>query len=99
MSGHSDQGTQRGGSFTELDVLRSADGLKAIISQRKSTGVITCAIVKEFQRDGETVTTGFIPESLMDDYITMAQLAKKRIEELRRTGAVPAPQRAHNSHR
>jgi hypothetical protein len=90
--GHS--GSPQSSSFTELDVLRSADGLKAIISQRRSTGVITFAIVKEFERDGQTETTSFIPETMVNELAEMVELVKSRIAKLRTGGGVPAPRAA-----
>jgi hypothetical protein len=68
--------------FRDLDVLRNAEGMKAVISLRLSNGVITFIIIREFERDGETSTTGFVPASQIDAYIEFVLLVKKRIVEL-----------------
>lgn len=60
-----------------------ANGLKASISQRRSSGLITFSIVREFDRDGITDWTTFIPEHFMDDYMKMLEMVKNRISELR----------------
>lgn len=69
--------------FVELDVLRSANGTKGIISQRISNGVITFSIVKEFERDGMADWTSFFSENQFDDVHDMLELLKARIAELR----------------
>lgn len=60
-----------------------ANGLKAEISQRRSNGLITFSIVREFDRDGITDWTTYIPEHFMDDYVKMIEMVKSRIAELR----------------
>ena len=70
--------------FVELDVLRSANGTKGIISQRVSNGVITFSIVKEFERDGIPDWTSFFTEVQLEDFQEMFELIKKRIGELRK---------------
>ncbi len=69
--------------FIELDVLRSASGVKAVISQRTSNGVITFTIVKEFKRHGVADWTGFFAEDEFSDFEEMVGLVKTRIAELR----------------
>ena len=68
--------------FRDLDVLRNAEGMKAIISQRLSNGVITFSIVREFVRDGQTETTSFIPMHQIDAFADLVTLVKKRCKEL-----------------
>jgi hypothetical protein len=70
--------------FLELDVLRSAAGTKAVISQRLSNGVITFTIVKEFHRRGVPDWTAFFAEDEMEDFEEMLALVKARIAELRK---------------
>jgi hypothetical protein len=72
------------GKFIELDVLRSASGVKGIISQRVASGVITFSITKEFSRNGVLEWTSFFSEVEMDDFDEMVELVKKRIAELRK---------------
>lgn len=70
--------------FEDLDVLRDSHGLMAIISRRKSNGVITFGVFKEFERDGKLMRTGFIPEQLLGEaYEQMVRLARRRCKELR----------------
>lgn len=69
--------------FLELDVLRSAAGTKAVISQRLSNGVITFTIVKEFNRRGVVDWTSFFAEDEIEDFEAMFSLVKARIAELR----------------
>ncbi len=82
--------------FLELDVLRSACGVKAVISQRTSNGVITFTIVKEFNRHGTTDWTGFFAEDELGEFEEMLALVKKRIAELRADPKV-APIRARTA--
>lgn len=77
--------------FADVDTLRSSDGLKVIISQRRSNGVFTFGVFKEYSRDGETHQTGFIPESLGESYLHMVGLAIARIAEIKASGTHPFP--------
>ena len=78
-----------GTGFNDLDTLRNADGLVAFISQRKSNGSITIAVMKEFERDGSMHRTQFISELMFDSYLDMVKLAITRARELRDKGLVP----------
>jgi hypothetical protein len=69
--------------FVDIDTLRNADGIIAIISQRKSSGVYTIAVMKEFERDGQWERTQFISEHLFDSYTDMVQRAIERVRALR----------------
>ena len=81
--------TKKSDLFRELDVLRNAEGMKAVISQRISNGTITFAIVREFTRDGKVETTGFIPLQAIDAFADMLELVKKRCAELEKGSAQP----------
>ncbi len=76
--------------YADIDVLRSADGITAIISQRRSSGVLTFSIFKEFERDGVIEKTAFITEQLVDSYLAMAEMVKERITKLREMATLPA---------
>lgn len=76
----------RNNNYQDLDKLRDAAGLISIISLRKSTGVITFAIFKEYMRDGQTEKSTFVPETLIDEYVALVQLTKKRILQIRAQG-------------
>lgn len=54
-----------------------------IISQRRSNGVITFSIVREFERDGVPDWTSFFSEAQLEDFEQMLGMVKKRIAELR----------------
>jgi hypothetical protein len=74
---HKDRG------FDDIDTLRNADGIIAIISRRRATGAYTVAVMKEFERDGMHERTQFISENLFDSYQDMVQRAIERVRELR----------------
>jgi hypothetical protein len=77
--------------FADVDTLRSSDGLKVIISQRRSNGVFTFGVFKTYSRDGAEHQTGFIPENLGDSYKHMVELALERIAEIKASGTHPFP--------
>lgn len=83
--------------FKPLDTLEMPGGknslIKGIISQRKSNGVITFAIVREFERDGIAEWTSFFSEAQMPEFKQMLELVEKRIAALRKDPNV-APLRA-----
>jgi hypothetical protein len=81
--------TSRAG-FKDLDKLKNADGLVAIISQRLTNNMITFAIFKEFERDGQIQRTSFVPEVLAKSYLDLATMAVERIAEIRKSGKAPA---------
>ncbi len=69
--------------YEDLDRLKSADGIVAIISRRRSTGVLTFGIFKEFERDGVMERTSFISENLAPSWLEMAEMVVKRIAEIK----------------
>jgi hypothetical protein len=75
--------------FVDVDRLEDANGLVAIISQRKSNGVMTMGVFKEFERDGRLERTAFIPEPLFDAYEAMVRLARERVAKIVAEGAAP----------
>ncbi len=80
-------------SWIELDRLRNSDGIIAIISQRRRDGVLTVAVMREFERDGRVEPTAYIPERLLESAARMLELARARCAELRTAGALPFPVR------
>jgi hypothetical protein len=68
--------------FENVDELRDSNGLLAKISRRTKTGELTFAILKEFERDGETETTSFIPFSKIDALEQLVQALKSRCTEI-----------------
>jgi hypothetical protein len=69
--------------YVDLDVLKNADDLMAIISQRQSNGVITFAIFKEFDRDGRRERTTFVAESLAESYKDLLDITITRIKKIK----------------
>lgn len=78
-----------GSGFVDVDELRDAHGLVAIISQRRSNGQMTIGVFKEFERDGRMERTAFIPEPLFAAYNAISKLAQERILEIRAKGEEP----------
>ena len=77
--------------YVDVDKLRNAEGLVAIISQRRANGTFTFGIFKEFERDGQTERTGFVPAEMAESYIALVRIAVERIERIRATGKAPFP--------
>lgn len=46
--------------FKEVEVLRDADGVVAVVSERVTTGRISFMLGREFERDGKTERSPFI---------------------------------------
>lgn len=70
-----------GSTFEELEVVRNADYLVAHISRRTRSNQITFAISKEFERDGETQRTQFIPLELKDSFMAIVKTTIEKCEE------------------
>jgi len=75
--------------FVDVDRLRNAYGMVAVISQRLTNGMLTFAIFREFERDGGSARTNFIPEDLADVYLDFAKVVVNRMRELRAAGDLP----------
>ena len=74
--------------YLDLDKLKSADGIVAIISQRLANQMITFAVFKEFERDNRVDRTSFIPASLAKSYLDMVALVMERVNELHNSPAI-----------
>lgn len=72
------------GRFIDLDTLNTASGVRGLITQRVSNGLITFSIVRVFERDGLEDWTSFFSEAQIDDFEEMLKMLKKRIAELRK---------------
>jgi len=66
-------------------------GMVGVISQRLSTGLVTFAIFRVFERDGRPAQTGFIPADMGDIYLDFTKIVLERISELRKSNAFPVP--------
>ena len=89
---------KRGGNpgFEDVDRLENSDHVVAIISQRRTSGVLTVGFWREYDRDGVMEKTQFFPESLLPSLLRMVQLAADRVAELKRDPSklpfpLPAP--------
>jgi len=77
--------------YVDVDRLRNSQNIVAVISQRPTSGVLTFAIFREFERDGRTERSSIVPESMMAAYEEMVGLAKQRMKDLRTSGSLPFP--------
>ncbi len=75
--------------FVDVDRLKNAYGMVAVISQRLNNGMLTFANFREFERDGEMARTNFIPEDLGDVYLDFSRVVIARMRELRAGGTLP----------
>lgn len=75
--------------FADVAELHGADGIVAVISQRRKSGELTFGI---FRRFGENRTT-FIPEAMAEEFLKMYQSVLKRMVELKASGKLPFPVR------
>lgn len=75
-------GRARPPQYIDLDIIRNADDLMAIISQRRSSGVITFAIFKEFDRDRRRERTSFVAQSLAESYRDILDITIRRMAEI-----------------
>lgn len=85
--------------FVVLDTLQMANGIKGIISQRKSNALITFSIVREFERDGITDWTSYFSEVQIDDFQQMLDMCRARIKELRADPNIAKPPIQAHHHR
>src|SRR5947208_3466179 len=78
----------------DIDEISSADGLFAVISQRRANGAYTFAIFKSFDRGTGTVErTSFIPTELGQSWLKLATIVLERIERIRAEGGGPFKER------
>lgn len=71
--------------YVDVDTLKGADGIVAVISQRRKSGELTFGIFRVFDDNRTT----FIPESKMTSYMAMISLVQQRLIELRASGKLP----------
>jgi hypothetical protein len=82
-----------------VDRLRNANGLVAVISQRRKDGELTFAIHREWVNDGKLTRGAFVPESMVDSYLDLVTIAKARMQQLHDSGSLPFPCRIKNGSR
>lgn len=85
-AGKAEDNRSRNNNYKDIDRLVSAEGLVSIISLRRSTGVITFAIFKEYERDGAMEKSNFVPETMIKAYRQIVDLTADRIKQIRAEG-------------
>lgn len=81
--------------FQDVDRLENAQGIVAIISQRRRDGSLTFSIHREWMTaDGRKQRGAFIPEELVGAFEDMLRIVVERMKQLRAEGALPFPIRA-----
>jgi len=83
--------THNPGGWVDIEQLRNADGLMAIISQRAGNGTLTFCIYKEFERDGQTARTTFIAFHLAESFKRMVELVTERMQVIIEKELAPYP--------
>lgn len=71
--------------FTEVEVIRDPDGLVAIISERnkpRAGPVYSFAIMKEFERNGQTERTAFMGRRHVDGARRLLTAVEERLDQL-----------------
>lgn len=63
-------------------VLRNADGLTVLITKKRSSGVLSCGLFKEFERDGRTERSSFFQRRQINDAIELLKLAGEKMDKL-----------------
>lgn len=76
----SSTGTTRSG-YTDLETIRDPDGCIAVISVRNHTGELAAGVFREYERDGRTEKTAFIPVRQIDSALRVLELAKQYMEK------------------
>lgn len=66
-------------------------GMVGVISQRLSTGMLTFAIFRVFERDGRQCQTGFVPEDMGEIYLDFTKIVLERMRALRASNDLPVP--------
>lgn len=69
--------------FEDVDKLKNSSGIVAVISRRKSDGLLTFALFREWQGNaGDQGRTAFQPEHNLAAYKQMVGLVESRLAEL-----------------
>jgi len=72
--------------YVDIERLKNADGLVAIISQRVKSGELTFGIFREFEDHSGAARTTFVPEWLGESWLQLAQLTMETIKTIKQTG-------------
>lgn len=72
--------------YKDVDRLENADGLVAVVSQRRSNGELTFAIFREFENEDGTAKTQFVPQRMGASYIDLVKLTMEAMDRMITTG-------------
>lgn len=70
-------------AYVDLESLKNAESLVAIISYHRSRGTLTFGVFKEYNRSGQKGKTAFIPEELADSYLDLTKIAVDRVRAIK----------------
>lgn len=68
--------------YEDVEVLRDADGVVAVISERKNGTGCAVAIFKEFTRDGKTQRSAFLQRRHIAAAKRLLEIAEEKMDEL-----------------
>ena len=68
--------------FEDIGTIEDPDGVVAVLSRRKSSGAVTAAFFKVFERDGSREKTNFLPVSLFPALQRVMVLVEAKIASL-----------------
>jgi len=73
-------------TFVELERMGpNAYGMVAVISQRVRNRMVTFAIFREFDRDGNTDRTSFVPADHAEAYLEFAHIVVERVRQIEKS--------------
>lgn len=76
--------------FEDVDKLKNSSGIVAVISRRKSDGLLTFALFREWEGPHGEGRTAFQPEHNLAAYKKMVGLVESRLAELQQERAKAA---------
>ncbi len=62
--------------------IRDPEGVIAILSRRRSNGQLSVAVMKEFDRDGQTERTSFMQRRHIDAAIRVLTIARDEMDRM-----------------
>jgi hypothetical protein len=68
--------------YDDVDEISDPDGVVALISRRRSTGSLSVAIFRVYERDGVKEKTAFLGPKQLPALRRVIDIAEKRIERL-----------------
>ena len=68
--------------YEDVETLRDAGGVAAVISRRKSNGQLSVGFFKIFDRDGDEEKTAFMPRRQIEGLRRLLPVVEQRMDEL-----------------